>query len=243
MAKRYTDTEKWNQWFRALKVEHKLFWLYIQDACDCVGVYEVDIPKADFCTCCKLDMDDLLKIFGSKIHIINGGEKWWIKEFCRFQYMELEEGKGGKPEQSYIKKLKNYGLWDIYKNLVPNSGIVTDVNSINNQALDIDSYPVPGPASAPKEKEQEEEKVIKEEKKEESVEEKERLLRGHSRKNDWFKPLSQNYEVKDIMNEWEIYLQELRNNGKYQKMLAFEMIKDFPDYIKKKSTKKYNAPF
>jgi hypothetical protein len=47
MAKRFTDSEKWNRpWFRKLPTKYKLLWLYILDHCDMSGVWYVDFELA-----------------------------------------------------------------------------------------------------------------------------------------------------------------------------------------------------
>jgi len=39
MAKRFTDTEKWNEdWFLEIINPHKLFWIYICDNCNHAGI-------------------------------------------------------------------------------------------------------------------------------------------------------------------------------------------------------------
>lgn len=117
MGKRFTDTYKWtrNKWFRKLDNDTKLFWLYMMDTCDPVGVYEEDVEFASILLGTEYDKDKLLGYFGDRIKLINKGEKWWIKDFCDFQYSILrEENVTNKPHQSYISLLKKHSLWIEY---------------------------------------------------------------------------------------------------------------------------------
>jgi len=115
MAKRFTDTEKWtkNKWFRKLPNDYKLLWLFILDNCDSVGVWEEDIEFVS--DLLGISVDDAQAKFFNQIQIINGGKKWWIKNFCFYQYGELkEENIKNKPHQKYISELKKHRLWIDY---------------------------------------------------------------------------------------------------------------------------------
>lgn len=119
--KRFTDTDKWtkNRWFRGLPVEYRLFWLFILDSCDMVGVYEVDIDFYNISQSCSIKIEDAIKHFGDRIRVINSGRKWWIVSFCRYQYGELKEDNiKNKPHQRYICELKNHRLWIDYKKTI-----------------------------------------------------------------------------------------------------------------------------
>ena len=105
--KRFTDVTKWtkNKWFRKLSPRNKLFWLYILDNCDNVGVWEEDIELASILISYEYEKDSIMKEFNSKVHIFNNGKKWWIVDFCFFQYGELKSNESNKPHQSYIALL------------------------------------------------------------------------------------------------------------------------------------------
>ena len=118
MAKRFTSTDKWtqNKWFRKLATKHKLFWLYLLDTCDNVGVWEEDIELASYLISEPLDKSETLKIFKEQIKVINNGKKWWIRKFCDYQYGVLDENNTrNKPRQSFIKTLMRHRLWADYK--------------------------------------------------------------------------------------------------------------------------------
>jgi hypothetical protein len=110
MPKRFTDTEKWKKKFvRRLASGYKLFWLYILDDCNHAGIWEVDFEIARI----KIGSDDIkqeqaIKIFGSKIHIFDGGEKWFIPDFIDFQYGKLNDT--NRAHKSVVELLSKYSL-------------------------------------------------------------------------------------------------------------------------------------
>jgi len=116
MAKRFTDTAKWtnNKWFFNLSVELKLFWIYLLDNCDSVGVWEENIELSNIIIGYTYPLDTLLKKFKKQIFLFKDKRKWWIIDFCKFQYGELHEDSTSKPIQSYISLLKKHGLWKEY---------------------------------------------------------------------------------------------------------------------------------
>lgn len=89
MAKRFTDTEIWEQdWFIDLLPKHKLLWNYIKDKCDNVGIWRPNkvlaeriigerINENDFLTAINLD-----KI---RVFVLPNG-RWFLKDFFIFQY-------------------------------------------------------------------------------------------------------------------------------------------------------------
>ena len=119
MAKRYTDTCKWtgNKWFRKLPNKIKLLWLYILDTCDAVGVWEEDIELAEYVLKESLEKQEILMSLEGRITMMNDGEKWWIDDFCDFQYKKLSDDSTSKPIQSYVSLLKKHGLWNNYNNI------------------------------------------------------------------------------------------------------------------------------
>lgn len=117
MGKRFTDTDKWtkNKWFRKLPNENKLFWLFMLDHCDAIGVWEEDIEFANMMIGYKYTTESVLDFLGDRIKIINSGKKWWIRDFCRFQYGILDPEKTtNRPHQSYIMQLRANSLWIDY---------------------------------------------------------------------------------------------------------------------------------
>lgn len=89
MPKRFTDSDKWkDKWFRALRPELKLAYLYLLDNCDHAGVIEIDEELANFQIGTAIDWSGFLDICGDRIaHLDNG--KMWLTKFIDFQYGEL----------------------------------------------------------------------------------------------------------------------------------------------------------
>lgn len=114
--KRFTDTEKWtkDKWFSELDPRYKLFWLYICDQCDNVGVWEENIRIANLIIGFEYSLDTLQKEFGDRIHIFEGGSKWWLKSFVEFQHPDMSEESTSKAVRSYVLLLKKHGLWNEY---------------------------------------------------------------------------------------------------------------------------------
>jgi hypothetical protein len=50
MAKRFSDSEKWEDpFFTNLTNEYKLAWIYLLDKCDHAGFYKVNLKIMNFC--------------------------------------------------------------------------------------------------------------------------------------------------------------------------------------------------
>lgn len=117
MAKRFIDTTIWtqNKWFRRLEPKYKLLWFYLISNCDPVGVWEEDLELVSFIVKEDYEINEVLSVFGARIKVFADGKKWWLVDFCNFQYGTLDEAAvKNKPHQSYIKMLKYHSLWIDY---------------------------------------------------------------------------------------------------------------------------------
>jgi len=113
MPKRYTDTDKWKKiWFRKLKNDHKVFWMYVLDQCDHAGIWEVDFELASY-FCNGIKESEIRKTFVKQYHEFDDGKRWFIKDFIEFQYRGLDES--NRVHNSVINILKRHGL---YKGLI-----------------------------------------------------------------------------------------------------------------------------
>ena len=111
MSKRFCDTEIWNkEWFLKLPLLQRSLFLYIKDNCDCAGIYEPNYMMLSFIMGQTVTADDILKINETKkqIELING--KFFITDFCKFQYGELKPS--CKPHIKVIETLKKHGLFE-----------------------------------------------------------------------------------------------------------------------------------
>jgi hypothetical protein len=109
MSKRYTDTDKWKKiWFRKLKNDHKVFWMYVLDQCDHAGIWEVDFELASY-FCNGIKESEIRKTFVKQYHEFDDGKRWFIKDFIEFQYRGLDES--NRVHNSVINILKRHGLF------------------------------------------------------------------------------------------------------------------------------------
>lgn len=89
MAKRFTESDKWSDpWFRALRAEYKLLWLYLLDQCDQAGVINVDRPLCEFQIGMALDWEDFVTQCAGRVDVLEDG-KWFVVRFIEFQYGNL----------------------------------------------------------------------------------------------------------------------------------------------------------
>ena len=112
MAKRFTDTEIWDDdWWIELPDPYKFFWFYIKDHCDFVGVISPRMKKFERFTDFSINIDEALSWFNEdkdRIIVLNNG-KWLIKDFVSFQYGANIHNKGGV-HASVRKKMSEYGI-------------------------------------------------------------------------------------------------------------------------------------
>lgn len=110
MAKRFTDTTKWDDpWFMELQPEAKLFWLYLLDACDHAGVWKVNWRLAGFMTGLPLEgttRQQAVDALGDRVTIVESGQYWIIRKFLDFQYGKINPH--NKVHNSALKALDRF---------------------------------------------------------------------------------------------------------------------------------------
>ena len=108
MPKRFRDSEIWHkEWFCKLSPEEKSAWDFLNCVCDNVGVIRLYRDQADRDIGRPVDWDALPAKTNGNIEMLPNG-KWWLVDFCEFQYGELHEN--NKPHLSYITLLRRHGL-------------------------------------------------------------------------------------------------------------------------------------
>ena len=118
--KRFTETTKWKtKWFRKLPDKYKLFWLYILDSCDSIGIWDIDFELAEFIIQGTFNEAEILEIFSDKVEKIKE-EKLLILDFVEYQYGILSEN--SRPHQSYIKQIKKHKLESYFSHLFTEKG-------------------------------------------------------------------------------------------------------------------------
>ena len=111
MAKRHTDTGIFDQqWFQQLAPEYKCFWFYICAKCDHAGIWEVNIPLAQFFIGSDKigNKDEILKMFGDRI-VDLGNDKWYLTKYVAFHHGEVLHPNNNF-HNSIIKSLERFGL-------------------------------------------------------------------------------------------------------------------------------------
>lgn len=107
MAKRFTDTGKWDQaWFRKLSPKMKCAWMVLCDRCDHAGIWEIDLETLSHFIGDDVSMDELNQFFGDKIQHLSAS-KLLIKAFIDFQYGDLNPA--NRVHLSIINRLKKEG--------------------------------------------------------------------------------------------------------------------------------------
>lgn len=112
MAKRFTDTEIWDDdWWIELPDSYKFFWFYLKDHCDVVGVISPRIKKFERFTDFKIDVDSAIEFLNEGkeriVKIPNG--KWVIKDFVSFQNGKVI-GDRSSIHRTIRKKMDEHGI-------------------------------------------------------------------------------------------------------------------------------------
>lgn len=112
MAKRFTDTEKWNRpWYRKLGSNGRDLWNYLHENCDHAGLFDIDCEKISFILGFHVTRELISSTLRGKCLAI-GNDRIFLFAFIEFQYGKLSET--SKPHIAVIKKLKAENIWEEY---------------------------------------------------------------------------------------------------------------------------------
>jgi hypothetical protein len=151
MAKRFTDTEKWeDEWFTELPNDYKVIWFYLLDTCDNAGIWKRNIKKLNYLCNTNVSAEDLLEVFNKRIQIVSD-DKWFIKKFCIVQYGHDYLQSNNKAVKSAVKRLQIEGV------LIGNK-YTTDTLSVGYN--DIPNTPKEQEQVKDKDKEKDKEKAV-----------------------------------------------------------------------------------
>jgi hypothetical protein len=115
MSKRFLDTSIWERpWFMDLGVADKMAVMYLFAKCDAVGVWVPNYKLANFQLGADVDWEALLGKCNGNIEVLENG-KWWVVDFCKFQYGELVGTNNA--HRSYLSLLRKHGLEDEFQGL------------------------------------------------------------------------------------------------------------------------------
>lgn len=141
MAKRFTDTEIWNQdWFLDIPKDYKLFYFYMKDSCNHAGIFKPNFRVFSALNECSINGDEALDLFNSdkeRILVLENG-RWFIIDFFKFQY-------GGK------LNTKNNAHKSALKSLEDNGVILKQIKGVDlSETKEIDANPVLKTSKEPK---------------------------------------------------------------------------------------------
>lgn len=112
MSKRFTDTELWNEdWFISLPTAYQLFWLYLKDKCDHLGIWRPNLMSFQKIYGHEIKLKIAVEKFneGKERVIELEGGRLWLTGFIPFQYgVELNDK--SKVHMSVIQGLSCHRL-------------------------------------------------------------------------------------------------------------------------------------
>jgi hypothetical protein len=108
MAKRFTDTTKWeDSWFRKLPSKYKAAWEFLRDKVDNAGFWKKDFEVLCFFTRETFTSEDLLHALNDgKDRVKDHGDYWELTDFVSFQYGVLSPD--CNPHKHIIELKKKY---------------------------------------------------------------------------------------------------------------------------------------
>lgn len=113
MSNRFTDTEKYSDdWYRGLDCQHQRMWDYILLRCNHAGIWKVSHHEAAHHLRNKrLPWDSFLEAMEGRVEVIDGGARWFIPKFIKFQYPTGLNEKSSV-HKGVIRLLRMSGLLD-----------------------------------------------------------------------------------------------------------------------------------
>jgi hypothetical protein len=144
MGKRFRDTGLWDKdWYISLSCSERSALDYVLCRCDAVGVWCPAFVIAEKLIGEKVEWEKLPPKCNGNIAILDNG-KWWIRDFCKYQYGHIKADSSSKVQIHLHALLVGHGLWDTYISTVEPTTVGATVEI--------------GVAPTPKEKEKEKEK-------------------------------------------------------------------------------------
>jgi len=107
MAKRLTDTEKWNDdWYISLSNDYRIIWQWLLDNCNHAGICKRSIRLLNLMCNTNVSENDLLIVMEGRI--ILKDNNWFIPKFLKFQYASLHSNR--PVIISVVKELEKHNL-------------------------------------------------------------------------------------------------------------------------------------
>jgi len=107
MAKRLTDTEKWNDdWYISLSNDYRIIWQWLLDNCNHAGICKRSIRLLNLMCNTSISEEELIKVMENRIVVKDNN--WFIPKFLKFQYSSLNSNR--PVIISVVKELEKHGL-------------------------------------------------------------------------------------------------------------------------------------
>lgn len=114
MAKRLTDTEKWNDdWYLSLDNDSRIIWQWLLDNCSHAGICKRSIALVNLM--CKTAVTEDYMLEKMEDRVIVCGTNWFIPKFLKFQYSDLLSNR------PVIVSVRKELIKKNYYNLIPQS--------------------------------------------------------------------------------------------------------------------------
>lgn len=92
MAKRLTDSEKWNDdWYISLSNDYRIIWQWLLDNCNHAGVCKRSMKLLNMM--CNTSITEQEMIDNMSGRVISIDNNWFIPKFLKFQYTTLQSNK------------------------------------------------------------------------------------------------------------------------------------------------------
>jgi hypothetical protein len=130
MAKRFTDTEKWNDdWYISLTNDYRIIWQWLIDNCNHAGICKRSIRLLNLMCNTNISEQDLIEKMEGRVIIANNN--WFIPKFLKFQYANLHSERN--VIKSVVAELEKHDLLS----MIPES-FGNDYRIIKNKDKDKD---------------------------------------------------------------------------------------------------------
>ncbi len=108
MAKRLTDTEKWNDdWFISLSNDYRIIWQWLLDNCNHAGICKRSMRLLNMMCNTSISESDMVQAMDNRVIVIDND--WFIPKFLKFQYTGLQSNK--PVIVSVVKELEKTGYF------------------------------------------------------------------------------------------------------------------------------------
>lgn len=132
MAKRLTDTEKWNDdWYISLDNDYRIIWQWLLDNCNHAGICKRSMKLLNMMCNTKITEGQMVKSMDNRVIVIEND--WFIPKFIKFQYTGLQSNK--PVIVSVVKELEKTGYFKHIPKSFGNDYLIIKDKSKDKDAL------------------------------------------------------------------------------------------------------------